>query len=280
MGGVAPGTSIQDYLDSTQQDLPASVPHFARIVGKTRLLGRSVDVVEFAPVVRGVQCVPKGESGTDCNAPLDYGTATVWIDDATHFVLKYQADLAGPHSFIRRSAFEVTSFTPGQGATQDQLSDKPPVPVQPLTNASIGTSGFGGPLTVAVHVPPGFVPAPVPTQLPNASWAVETVSTFPLGRITGINLLFNPNANPNRTYGYSPGDHFLLVEERIRAHGLPVELQTGTAVKLGTCQAWQGTTPGGWQTLAFARGTVSVLVVSNTLSAVELSSYVTDTICR
>lgn len=280
MGGVAPGTSIQDYLDSTQQGLPASAPHFARIVGKTRLLGRLVDIVEFAPVVRGMQCVPKGQSGTDCNTPLDYGTATVWIDDATHFVLKYQADLAGPHSLIRKSVFEVTSFTPGQGATRAQLADKPPVPVQPLTNPSIGTSGFGGPLAVAVHVPPGFVPAPAPSQLPNASWAVEKVSTFPLGRITGINILFNPNAKPNVTYGYVPGDHYFLIEERIRAHGLPAALRVGTPFQAGTCRAWPGTARDGLPTLAFARSTISVVMTSNSLSAGDLVSYAAGTMCR
>jgi len=128
----------------------------------------AVEVVRFAPVERGIKCVPKGPTASDCNTPLDFGTATVWIDDATHVVLKYEANLANPHSMMRTTVFQVTSFIPGQGATQAQLSERSPVPVQPFRHDSIGTSGRGRPPRLAAPVPPGFLPAPAPAELPNA----------------------------------------------------------------------------------------------------------------
>lgn len=280
VGAVGPDQSIQQYLDSTQQDLAPSVRHFARIVGKAQLLGRTVDVVQFAPVVRGIQCVPKGGTWTDCNTPLDYGTATIWIDDATHVVLKYQADLANPHSMVRTTLFQVTSFTSGQGATPTQLSERPPVPVQPFTHDSIGTTtGRGAPPGLTVPVPSGFLTAPAPSELQNASSDMEVVTTAPLGDATSINIVFNPNAKPNISYSYRPGDRFVLVEERIRVHGLPVELQVGMPVQAGTCRAWQGTSPEGLHTLAFAHGAISVLMMSNSVSAKNLASYAASTMC-
>lgn len=281
MGGVAPGKSIQQYLDATQQNLPPSVPHFARILGKAQLLGRRVDVVQFAPVVRGIQCISKGQTSTNCNTPLDYGTATVWIDDATHFVLRYRADLPNPDSPVRSTLFQVTSFTLGRGATEAQLSTRPPVPVQPFTHGSIGsTSGGGGPPGFIVPAPHGFLSAPAPSELRNANSDMEFVNTLPLGDITGINILFNPNARPNVTYGYVPGDHFLLIEERIRVHGLPAALQVGAPVQAGTCRAWAGSTPDSLHTLAFARGTISILVTSDSLSTQDLVSYAAQNMCR
>jgi len=279
MGGVGPDQSIQQYLDSTQQDLPSSVPHFARIVGKAQLLGRQVDVVQFAPVERGIKCVPKGPTATDCNTPLAFGTATVWIDDATHFILKYQADLANPLSRVRASLFQVTSFTPGQGASQAELSERPPVPVQPFTHDSIGTSHSGRPPGLAAPVPPGFLPAPAPVELPNALSDMEVVATPPLGDATGITILFKPTDGHNFSYDYAPGDHFVLVEERVRVHGLPVELQTATPPRAGTCQAWSGTAADGLHTLAFAHGAISVILTSNSLSARDLVSYAAGTMC-
>jgi len=279
MGGVGPDQSIQQYLDSTQQDLPSSVPHFARIVGTAQLLGRQVDVVQFAPAERGIKCVPTGPTATDCT-PLAFGTATVWIDDATHFVLKYQADLANPLSRFRTSLLQVTSFTPGQGATQAQLSERPPVPVQPFTHDSIGTSRSGRPPGLAAPVPPGFLPAPAPADLPHALSDMEVLATPPLGDATGINLLFKPTDGHNFSYDYAPGDHFVLVAERIRVHGLPVELQIATPIRAGTCPAWSGTSADGLHTLAFARGAISVILTSNSLSAGDLVSYAARTMCR
>jgi len=280
MGDVGPDQSIQQYLDSTQQDLPSSVPHFARIVAKAQLLGRQVDVVQFAPVVRGIQCVPRGGTWTDCNTPLDFGAATVWIDDATHVVLKYEANLANPHSMVRTTIFQVTSFTAGQGATQAQLSERPPVPVQSFRHDSIGTSGRSAPPGLTVQVPHGFLPAPAPSELQNATSDMEVVTTLPLGDATAINVLFNPNAKLNFRYDYAPGDHSVLVEERIRVHGLPVELQTATPTQAGTCPAWSGTSADGLHTLAFARGAISVILTSNSLSAGDLASYAAGTMCR
>lgn len=74
------------------------------------------------------------------------------------------------------------------------------------------------------------------------------------------------------------------VVERVRqatvgAHGLPAALQVGTPVRAGTCQAWEGTAPDGLHTLAFARGTMSVLITSNRLPTFALVSYAAQNMC-
>jgi anti-sigma factor RsiW len=301
MGGVGPEESIQRYLDSTQRDLPSSVSHFARIVGKTQLLGRQVDVVQFAPVVRGIHCVPTSVKGStshasmDCNAPIAYGTETIWIDHATHFILKDRADLSDAPSVdaapFGSSLFQVTTFALGRGATPAELAQQPPVQPRPDISRSDKLLGGGAPPGAEVKVPHGFLPAPAPSQLPNANSDLEVMpaatgglagwsTSTDLRDATGIDVLFNPNAKPNVTYGYAPGDRFLLAEERIRVHGLPAELQVGTPVQAGVCQAWEGTSPDGLHTLAFARGGISVVLTSNSLSEADLVSYAAEAMCN
>ncbi len=275
--GMRLDQSIQQYLDSTQQDSESpGVRHFARILRKERLLGREVDVVKFAPVMQAIQCFPKNSNGMSCKA-LHFGEATVWIDDATHLILKYQADLASPHFTVRSFLYEVTSLVLGQGATQADLSPQLPMSALPITHPPIGTATRGILAGVPVPVPAGFLAAPAPPGLPKTSTKIETVTTAPLGAVAAINILY---ANAASTIlPYARGGRFLTIEESVQAHGLPSALRTGTPAQAGTCQAWTGTSADGLHTLAFAHGTISVLLASDSLSAVDLVSYVAHSIC-
>jgi hypothetical protein len=72
---------------------------------------------------------------------------------------------------------------------------------------------------------------------------------------------------------------YLLIQQRLRRHGLPASLQTGTAQPAGRCLTWSGTYPDGQRWLAFQHGAVSVFLLSNLMTQPQLTSYVARDLC-
>jgi hypothetical protein len=115
--------------------------------------------------------------------------------------------------------------------------------------------------------------------LPHAESQLQVVTTPPFNRPTSINLLITATDGHTFRESYVAGERFLSVMERVRAHGLPQELRTKSPVLAGTCKAWQGTSAGGLHTLAFAHGSISIILTSNSLSRNDLVSYAARTMC-
>jgi anti-sigma factor RsiW len=229
-----PRQSIQAYLDATQRDIPSSVPHFARIVGREQLLGRAAVEVQFAPVVRGIQCVPTSikngiwQGTKNCDTPRDYGTASVWIDDATHMILKYRLEFPPAYSNVPSILYRVTSLSVGNQAARPDLSVQLPSTVRVVTRPPANSMGRGSPAGgTQLPVPSGFLQPAVPDALSNVSTQMQTVAIPP--HLSGrLDILYTQQASPTRTMPYTSGDRFLAIVERIRPNGLPAAALTGT----------------------------------------------------
>lgn len=66
---------------------------------------------------------------------------------------------------------------------------------------------------------------------------------------------------------------YVLVQERKLAHGLPPQYQTGSPSMAGTCRVWTGRYANGQRWLSFRRGTISVVISSNSLSTRQLVGH-------
>ncbi|MDQ2743777.1 MAG: hypothetical protein M3Z66_15990, partial [Chloroflexota bacterium] len=305
--------SLSAYLAQLQKFRSAAGVHFyARIVNRTRLLGHDVDVIQFAPLALLTSYVV-------CNAPATgeclrhrgrhqqaIGWARVWIEHDRPFILRYQEyGLRNVHNVLQAPIhvqYRVTSISYGKGPSSAALRYRPPIPVVevhaqhvegPFANTSQGQQ---------VDTPPGWPSG----QYPPTSVAPDFASlattfygrtgeyaglilphrVFMLPYVLGFDVL---HGHPTRwvkvftswhgqagTYMTGP---YVLVQERKLAHGLPPPYQTGPPSTAGTCRVWTGRYADGQRWLSFRRGTISVVISTNSLSTHHLVRYASESVC-
>lgn len=278
---IAPDRSIQRYLASLQSGtIPTDTHHYAREIGQQRVLGRTADVVKFAPLVTG--CVRHGDDAPGgCGTPKWSGTGTVWIDHDTHLILKYQASLPDRQPEIENYVYQVTSLTLDTGVSPQELTYQPPVNT---VSGSLSAREVSGRPAVRA----GLFAAPAPAGIAGAPTSlrdVQQVTTPPSGQVTAVNALYLQRRLSSRLDTIpNPGEpahgHYLYIEQRVQVHGLPAALRRGIPVAAGACRAWTGSNTDGQHWLAFAEGSKSVLVMSDSLPERDLVRYVAEGLCR
>jgi|GEM_PF-5429003 len=269
----------------------------ARIVGDDTLLGRAVDIIDYRPItvkVVGDTCT-SSHGMTTCRPSRfrGLGSARIWIDHEHPFILRYQGhgtnDVHDVGSMDASLSYRLTSIAYGQGPSDADLQFQPPVKVvhdQFLFSFMPRGSDSGPGPGVA---PPGPFVYPSPPSAGNltTSDGIERLGYGPHYKIAVVTALFSTGKYGTTYFDkqaklgpmrYVKGP-YLLIQERLRVDGLPVELQTGTPQMAGSCQVWAGTYADGQRWLAFAKGNASVLISTNALAASELLRYVAQAMC-
>jgi outer membrane lipoprotein-sorting protein len=187
-------------------------------------------------------------------------TTTFWLDRQHPFVLKYESATPGsPVSLVRA---EVTELKLGSGVNDRQFRFEPPAgsrqvdpPAQPA-----GGSATGGSMGVGeVQVPPGFLK---PAYLPEGYGSTKATNTSGLGGVTQFSVRLERSGE-----GAAPA--YLIIEEQMRAGGLPQSLKTGDAVRVGGQEAFRQTQAGELR-LVWAEGDVVVTLRTDKLPFQEL----------
>lgn len=299
LGGLQSGVGLPSVpsapalvreLEQTRGDTHAS------FLGRRQYLGRTVDVVEFHPVVFALL--------TRCPAPhrcqtyqRGFGRAVLWVDHAHPVLLKYtqsgipaavdQADLT----------YRVTAISFHPPSRRTSLDYRPPT--RPADAGSSWVRSLFGAVGLASGVGhpqqwrqvPGFIVAPPPLgprHLPfTLISTVEQRGSFPL-RTTGLDGLYVQNRPPPSAYGATQlGPNlpiirgpYLYIRERLRVNGMPSALRTGTRHLFGGCRIWTGAYPGTGDTrLTLERGHISLLAVGYLLSQKRLLQYAERRLC-
>jgi hypothetical protein len=176
------------------------------------------------------------------------------------------------------------------------LAYKPPVPVTRLhapESIILPVSTYQG---NEEEVPAPFASMPEPYAGAMSAYSLlattyfgmhqEPSSTFRpnppvLPTVPGVDLLFAQHPRWTKVYSHWHGQasiyvtgHYVLVQQRLLAAGLPKRFTAGSPATAGTCHAWTGTYGAGQRWIAFRRGRVSVIVSSNALTRRALISYV------
>lgn len=282
-----PAQTIQTYLARQESNL-AKVHGYARIIGHAVLLGRSVDIVQFAPLAVVYEHTA-GQKGPGVLVH-EAGIGRAWIDHDHPFLLQYReygfGGLHSPGTVGLHFVYRVTSIHYGAAPRSSQLAFHPPVPIRNAGHWTIGSSAYTG-----LYNNRQFIYAPPPDRYAHLDWVQPpgvggSEEIGPLPVVTKASMLYSVSGGHRTTYLYK-GDPFgttyitgpyLYVEERIQVHGLPIELKTGTPLTLGTCRMWIGKFVGGHR-IAFQHHHTSVLVVSNALSPHDLLQYAYRELC-
>ncbi|HEX6506119.1 MAG TPA: hypothetical protein VF221_00655, partial [Chloroflexota bacterium] len=284
-----PSQSIQGYL-AQQESARAKVHGYARIVGHGVLLGRKVDIVQFAPLV--VYCDKSLQNNT-CAVPMQgFGVGKAWIDHDHPFILRYrESGFGGLHSLhTQRLHFDyrVTSVHYGTAPRVSRLVFHAPVPIRNAGHWTVGS--FAG-----NDLPNNgqFIYAPAPSRYTHLDWVQPAgmaggQEIGPLPVVTKASMLYSVHGRHIITYLHK-GDRYgfglyvtgpyLYVQERIQVHGMPAVLKTGTLRTVGTCRMWIDNTVGGGHRVTFQHGLTSVLVVSNALTSHDLLQYAYRELC-
>ncbi len=283
-----PAQSIQKFL-AQQESAQAKVHGYARIIGHTVLLGRRVDIVQFAPLVRVYQ-ETAGHKGPGVLVHVA-GVGKAWIDHDHPFLLQYREyGIGGLHDVGTEGlnfVYRVTSIHYGAAPRSSQLVFHPPVPIRNAGHWTIGSSVYTG-----LYYNRQFIYAPVPDRYAHLDWVQPpgvggSEAIGPLPVVTKASMLYSVSGGHRTTYLYK-GDPFgttyitgpyLYVEERIQVHGLPIGLKTGMPLTTGACRMWIDKTNGGVHWVAFQHRHTSVLVVSNALSTHDLLQYAYRELC-
>lgn len=293
VGGAAPepdpSQSIQGYLRRTESE-KQRIHGYARLVGETRLDGRKVDIVDFAPL--GVTCTSKGMTPSgQCRDILNtWGRARVWIARDHPFILQYkELGARNLHALqgLDRVNFEyrVTSLHYGTGPSMAALAFHPPVPVHNVGHWTVGSSA-------GTDIPHNdrFVYAPAPTRIDGKRWvepggAAGGQEVGPLPVVTTVNILYTQGQHvitylaKRHPFGLYAAGRYVFIQERTQVHDLPAVLRRGKPAVFGPCRIWTGAYATGERWAAFQKRTTSVLISTNALSEQRLSRYAATQVC-
>jgi hypothetical protein len=293
-GAAGPTPTIQRLLATLRAPtFPLCFGRSAHIVRQQQVLGRTAVVIDYGPlsVSTYITGCSFSHPGHCVHHTVSSGWSRVWVDRAHPFVLKYaQYGMPNdPHNLQFDSSdltSQVTSVQYGVGPTN--LRFYAPVPVVNTSNWIIGASGSStGGQSSSCAGPAGFLAVGTPRGL--RSEGENTVESGPLPRTTAVDALFSTGqrvttytrsvGGAERPFGLYVAGPYVLVQQRVQAHGLPVSLQTGSPQLRRGCRIWSGKYADGQRWAAFARGTVSVLVSTNTMSASRLLHYTARKVC-
>lgn len=279
--------SIQDLLDAVNRQSSAH----ARLVGQEQILGRTADVVEIRPVIRGQWsgCTTDKNGKQSCGTHnYAYGRNRLWIDHE-HLVVLQSRQYDIPPTYGAESLYRVTSITFGQGPTSAQLAYVPPVAVKDAptggwTSISGGSLGGGQDW----QAPRGFIQAGAPSGPGDRRYfaAGESQQFDPPGKNpSAVGVLYAtrrlpaPGAPPTGSPRSQVKGPYVYVQERRRRNGPPPLFASGTQHLAGTCTVWTGRYEDGVRWLGLTRGTISLEATSNTVSQAQLVRYAATKIC-
>lgn len=292
--GTSPTQSIQQFLtDLRSPAFPLCLQHFARIIRQGQLLGRPVDVIDFGPLqtTAYITGCTFSHPGHCVHHAHSRGYGRVWVARGHPFVLQYtqyglSSDVHNLDTFGVGYRLHVTSLH--RSVNTSALRLNAPVPVMgtgrwnALSSGSGSTSGPNGPT-----LPPVFLIAGAPAGL--RSDGSDTHEEGPLPRTVAVNQLFSTGrkvtrytravGGARRPFGLYVAGPYVLIQERIRANGLPASLRSGPPQTIGRCPVWSGTYADGQRWVAFSLGRISVLTSTNALSPAQLLAYVGSEVC-
>lgn len=289
-----PGQSFRQYLAMLHQ--PASVMHpTVRIVGRTRMLGHPVAIIDYGPLMGTGQPVclrPSPHQHPMCHSTSGTGLGRLWVTTDRPALLQYtEGHFTGlPGGMIRQSyLYRVTSLQFGPVPVA-AISYTPPVPARKsnwLQTAVIGggdSGWFGGwpePWRTGI-----LYRAPPPFDSHGHGYTENGVSIhrdalLPIPSAMGV-LYYRPapspfpGMSPAQYHGFGP---YVYLQERIQVHGLPTALRQGRHMQHGHCSLWTGSYRKGLSWMALARHSLTFLVTTNSLSQRDLTRYGFGALC-
>ena len=279
--GVPLAQTLAQYLQALNN--PRTHTH-ARVVGTQTILGRTTDMLDVWPVVRGstTSACNNAQQCAKNTKQIGYGRARIWIDRAHGLVLRYQEyGMPTSGNFSRNFVYRVTSLTYGSGPTRAELAYHSPVP--PVTAGTNPTTnqGFGGMgERPRWQVPTGFIPVSAPSDAQGRPYIVGGTGQYSDGLlpVSSINAVFL--STPRQVdFNHPPKGPYVYVQEQYRSNGLPPFFTGGTSHAAGRCTAYTGTYPDGIHWLALARGKISLLAVADRLGEARLTQWAATRIC-
>ena len=291
-----PAQTIQRYLASIRQpNQPFCFPRYARlqIVRQEKLLNRTVDVVDFGPLVSHdvISGCSFQHPGPCVHHRQSFGWARVWVDRDHPFIVRYEQHgmPRDPHSLETASAqlrYSVTALHFGQDPSVAELAGyRPPVPVVSTGQWTVLSSGMSsGPQTA----PAPFLTPSAPPGVggrPFVSEGTDQRLDGSLQRTTAVDVVFDQGTHittytsNHRPFGLYASGPYLLVQERIQVHGLPQPLLAGQVTAARRCTIHSGAYTDGQRWASFQHGTVAVLVSTDSVSDHQLVRYVIHDVC-
>jgi len=236
------------------------------------------------------------------------GWARVWVEQDRPFILRYQE--YGLHNVYNvlhapiHVQYRVTSIRYGRGPSTAQLQYRPPVPMVEV-HAQALAYGAGVTLQGGEDVTPrGWVPNQAPDGIGpidyarlatsfhgqvNGNVGPRTVfprSTLILQNVLGLDVLYSHPTHWVQVFTSWHGQidiyvtgPYVLVQQRKLAPGLPPQYRTGAPSTAGTCRVWTGRYADGQRWLSFRRGTISMVISTNSLSTRQLVRYASGSVC-
>lgn len=287
-----PSQTVQTFLARKQQE-KSRFGGFARLVGQTTVLGHAADIIDFGPVFTTSCSDPSGQPDSatgqvTCAGGHGEGWARVWVDHSHPFILRYEEHGLGSQEAAgtTRSDFvyQATSVSFGQGPSDAALQYRPPMPAVDTANAWRVYPDAGQTSTGAT-LPAPFIPTVCPGNVATGTWCHADWSTTygdgPLTQPIQADTLYVEGSAALAGNAPSIGptsvplvpETYVLVQERVRLDGLSSALQVGPTEDASGCQAWSGSYANGQRWTAFAKGDISVLISSNSLSQSQLVRY-------
>lgn len=276
-----PAQPLSAYLDALRLDpFSPDIHHAAALAGTDTVLGRPTAVINYGPIyLDESSCLPGTGSSCLDNAP-GLGSAQLWVDADHPILLQYREDIPtsieNKPGIVSHLFYQVTALTIGQGPSAADLQFAPPVPV---TRSAAGPGTDSWPGDYSTTPPPSpFIVLPDPSGMTVAcrNWEADTSFAGPSPIL--LASLFTTTRPVNGCQNPAEPGPYLLVLQRLQAHGLPAGLEPGTPALEGNCAVWSGTYPDGTVWSAFDRNQVAVFVATNALSPAQLLRY-TQQLC-
>jgi hypothetical protein len=257
----------------------------ARLLGEKTVLGRQAYLVRIWPATR--------ERTGGCNlaktclrASHGYGESLLWLDKEHLSTLRFAT--RGPSAHVQHVVYRVTSIAFGSGPSAAELAYRPPVKVHRLTHGGSYSASSGG--TVGGesgywNVPAAFLGAAPPRDAQgHAFLRVDEEQEGEMGSSSnaGVAALFAPSGtglNSGQPQRAVTGP-YLYLQERIRYNGLSPFFRTGIPHRTGGCPVWIGSYQDGVRWLGMQRGSVGLMLSSNTFSEGQLVRYSRAQFCK
>jgi hypothetical protein len=274
--------TLAQYLQAPNN--PSTHTH-AQVVGTQTILGRTTDMLDVWPVLRGSTSTGPCNNAQQCaknTKQIGYGRARIWIDPAHGLVLRYQ-EYGMPTSgdFSRNFVYRVTSLTYGSGPSKAELAYRSPAPPVTAGKSSTSTQGSGGVgERPRWQVPTGFIPVAAPSDAQGQPYIVGGTGQYGDGvlPVSSINAVFL--SSPKQVDFIHPAKGpYVYVQEQYRSNGLPPFFTTRTSHAAGRCTAYTGTYPDGIHWLALSRGKIFLLAVADRLGGASLTQWAAARIC-
>ena len=223
------------------------VAEYITVTGNERVLGRDATVIEYGPTWRTSDGSGLQRSG---------GTGRLWLDAERQFILRHVTDGG---DVAQSAEITVTTIEYGRPIPAERVVFVPPPGAreQPTTTSRSCSSSSGGAGQGGIWVPPGFLR---PSYLPHG------YSTSSSSSESGRDCT---TAGMEAVLAAEGGNGYILLQQSLRAGGIPEALRYGAPVEFDGREAYRQQEEG-LTRLVWSDGDIVALLEADALPFEEL----------